>query len=201
VPPFTVLHVCVGNICRSPMSEHLLDLALRKQLGDAVDLRYANHGAGTGSWHIGEPMSRGAARQVSARGGDPRAFRARRVSLALIDESDLILTATAEQVGYVADLCPPARSRTFVLGEFGRLLADADLGGLPAADSEATAYARGVALVAAVDAVRTDPKGRRRTPTATDDLSDPYGLPDRVFAETADAIERTVAPLAAALIG
>ena len=32
MPPFTVLHVCMGNICRSPMAERLLLLAVRERL-------------------------------------------------------------------------------------------------------------------------------------------------------------------------
>lgn len=206
MPPFTILHICMGNICRSPMAEHLLELALRKRLGDAVDggaadSRYLNHGAGTGTWHIGDPMDPAAARQIRERGGDPDDFRARHVAAELVDSADLVLTATAEQLEYILRLCPDAADRTFVLGEFGRLLPDADLSALPPADSETSAYARGVALVAAVDAVRSNGRGGRRRPGAYDDLQDPYGMPNRQFARTADTIEATVGPLADALVG
>jgi len=201
VPPFTILHVCVGNICRSPMAERLLAAALRKRLGDAVDARYLSHGAGTGSWHIGQPMENGAARTVASRGGDPSGFRARRVSGDLIDMSDLVLTATSEQVEYVLDLRPDAEARTFVLGEFGRLLSTVDLSALPAAEDAATAYARGLDLVAAVDAARTDGLDGRRPSQPRDDLADPYGLSDKHFARVADIIEQTVRPLADALLG
>ncbi len=122
--PFTVLHVCVGNICRSPMAERLFTLALRREVGDRVDDLYLSHGAGTGPWHVGEPMNPPAGRQVTLRGGDPGGFRARQVTGDLIAMSDLVLCATAEQVSYVLGLRPDAEARTFVLGEFGRLLAD-----------------------------------------------------------------------------
>ena len=47
-------------------------------------------------------------------------------------------------------LRPDAAARTFVLGEFGRLLAAVDAAALPPADATPEAvYARGVALVAA----------------------------------------------------
>jgi protein-tyrosine phosphatase len=36
VPPFTVLHVCMGNICRSPMAERLLALAVRERAAAQV---------------------------------------------------------------------------------------------------------------------------------------------------------------------
>jgi protein-tyrosine phosphatase len=199
--PFTVLHVCVGNICRSPMAERLLVLALRELVGDDLDDRYLSHGAGTGSWHVGEEMNPPAARQVIARGGDPGGFAARRVSGDLVDMSDLVLCATGEQVAYVLDLRPDADHRTFTLREFGRLLGTVDLDRLPAVgDCALTAYDRGLALVAEVDRARHD-RGVRLAAGRGDDLADPWGMPDVEFSRVADQIQETVIPLAAALAG
>jgi protein-tyrosine phosphatase len=197
--PFTILHVCVGNICRSPMAERLLALALRTRVGPAVEDLYLSHGAGTGSWHVGQPMNGPAARLVAQRGGDASGFAARKLTTDMIETSDLILCATAWQVTGVLSLVPSADGRTFVLGEFGRLLADAELSTLPPFADDP--HARGVALVEAVDALRTGPSGQRRRPRDNDDLDDPYGMPDVFFARTADIIERTVVPLASALTG
>jgi protein-tyrosine phosphatase len=176
------------------MAERLLTLALREQVGDRVNDLYLSHGAGTGTWHVGEPMNPPAARQVTRRGGDPSGFRARKVSGDLIDLSDLVLCATAEQVSYVLGLRPDAQARTFVLGEFGRLLADIKLPLSDAALDTNSARARGVALIGAVDAAR---QGAASWPG--DDLDDPWGMADSEFARVADEIERTVVPLALAL--
>lgn len=192
---FTVLHVCVGNICRSPMAERLLVLALREHVGDRVDELYRSHGAGTGTWHVGESMNPPAAAELRRRGGEPSGFRARHLTGELVDESDLVLCATSEQVTRVLGLRPDARSRTFVLGEFGRLLS-----GLPRTTAApvpadpASAYERGIAIVAAVDTIRA---GSPALPD--DDLDDPWGLPDHEFSRVAGEIQRTVGPLAAAL--
>jgi protein-tyrosine phosphatase len=197
VPPFTVLHVCVGNICRSPMAERLFVRALRERVGDQVEQRYLSHGAGTGSWHVGEAMNPPAAAQLLARGAVADGFRARRVSGDMIDTADLVLCATAEQVEDVLDLRGDAEHRTFVLGEFGRLLAEVDLAELPPFGATAeSAYVRGVALVAAVDKVRDGQPSLR-----SDNLADPWGMAEREFARVADQIEQTVVPLAAALTG
>ena len=49
-------------------------------------------------------------------------FAARKLRSDHIDAADLVLTATADQQEYVVALRPDAAARTFVLGEFGRLL-------------------------------------------------------------------------------
>ncbi|RLP86913.1 MULTISPECIES: phosphotyrosine protein phosphatase [unclassified Micromonospora] len=202
MPPFTVLHVCMGNICRSPMAERLLALAVRERLARreqdparAEELLHS-HSAGTGGWHAGEEMNPPAARQVIGRGGDVEGFAARKLRSEHIDAADLVLTATADQQEYVVALRPDAAARTFVLGEFGRLLAGVDAAALPPAEATPEAvYARGVALVAAAHDARL---GAALLPS--DDLDDPWGRGDQCFSRVADEIEETVHPLAAALL-
>jgi protein-tyrosine phosphatase len=198
VPPFTVLHVCMGNICRSPMAERLLAVAVgqaAKVEPDQADGLVHSHSAGTGGWHAGEQMHPSAARQVQARGGNPAAFTARRLRSDHLDAADLVLVATADQQLYVTALRPDAGPRTFVLGELGRLLRLVDLAALPPAEPTPEAvYARGVALVAALDAARGG-----AAPLPSDDLDDPWGRGEKTFARVADEIEDVVRPLAAAL--
>jgi protein-tyrosine phosphatase len=201
--PFTVLHVCMGNICRSPMAERLLDRAIRDRVkslvpapGDDADRLVRSHSAGTGGWHAGEEMNPPASRQVRSRGGDVDGFEARKLRGDHIDEADLVLTATADQLDYVVALRPDASARTFVLGEFGRLLAGLDTAGLPAAEPEPDAvYARGVAIVAAVHARRAG-----EVALATDDLDDPWGRGDQTFTRIGDEIEDAVVPFATLLL-
>ena len=205
MPPFTVLHVCMGNICRSPMAERLLVLAVRERLarrrgGDAgrlPDELVHSHSAGTGGWHAGEEMNPPAARQVRSRGGDVEGFAARKLRSDHIDAADLVLTATADQHEYVVALRPDAAGRTFVLGEFGRLLAAVDAGrrcrrrGRPRRRSTPGAWRWSQAVHAARRGVASLP---------TDDLDDPWGRGDQCFSRVADEIEETVQPLAAALL-
>ncbi|WP_144120364.1 phosphotyrosine protein phosphatase [Catellatospora sichuanensis] len=194
--PFTVLHVCMGNICRSPMAERLLALAVTAQAGPVGADLVLSHSAGTGGWHEGEEMNPPAARQVRARGGSPDDFSARKLRAEHIEAADLILTATADQYDYVVALRPDAAERTFVLGEFGRLLSAVDPAALPAAERTPEAvYERGVALVAAVAAARNGEPAQ-----AKDDLDDPWGRGDQVFARVGDEIQSTVAPLTAVLL-
>ncbi|GAA5182446.1 hypothetical protein GCM10023322_19460 [Rugosimonospora acidiphila] len=194
--PFSVLHVCMGNICRSPMAERLAMRAVRERVGDkADDLVYVSSG-GTGGWHAGEEMNPPAAREVRRRGGEDTGFAARKLLGEHVDAADLVLAATAEQVEYILELRPDAAGRTFVLGEFGRLLSEVNGAALPPyAPAPDLVYARGVALVEAVDQARDG-----QPPLAEDDLDDPWGRGDAFFARVADEIDATLQPLVAALL-
>lgn len=198
MPPFSVLHVCIGNICRSPMAERLLRARVAELAGaDRVDGLLFSHSVGTGGWHVGEPMNPPAARTLRARGVDPSGFAARCVSISLLDGSDLVLAATAEVSEGLRFMQPGVSSRTFVLGEVRRLLSQVDDRDLPpAVPTPQAVYDRGVALVKALD--------RRRAgavPLPTDDLDDPYGMADAYFARVADEVDETVRALAAVLLG
>jgi len=193
--PFTVLHVCMGNICRSPMAERLLDRAVRDRAPQAGEL-VRSVSAGTGGWHEGEEMNPPAARQVRGRSGTPDGFAARKLRGDFLDEADLILTATADQYDYVVALRPDAAERTFVLGEFGRLLASIDAATLPPAEEKPDAiHARGVAIVEAAHAARGSEGA-----LPGDDLDDPWGRGDQTFQRVGDEIEDTTIPFAILLL-
>ena len=194
--PFTVLHVCMGNICRSPMAERLLTRAVRDRAPEAAEPLVRSLSAGTGGWHEGEEMNPPAARQVLARGGTADGFAARKLRGDFIDAADLILTATADQYDYVVALRPDAASRTFVLGEFGRLLAGIDAATLPSAEPKPEAvHARGLAIVKAADRLRNG-----EPPQPGDDLDDPWGRGDQTFTRISDEIEDTTVPFANLLL-
>lgn len=54
--PYTVVFVCLGNICRSPLGEGIFK-KLVKEAGREAEFRIES--AGLGSWHVGEtPDSR-----------------------------------------------------------------------------------------------------------------------------------------------
>jgi protein-tyrosine phosphatase len=198
MPPFSVLHVCMGNICRSPMAERLLRARTADMAGsDQVDTLLFSHSVGTGGWHVGQSMNPPAARQLRSRGVDPSGFKVRRLNQAHLDASDLVLPATWDVAEYVRSLRPDVAARTFVLGELGRLLTDLDDRDLPAgAPTPQAVYNRGTALVKLLDRQRG---GEPSLPT--DDLDDPYGMDERYFARVAGEIDATVRPLAAVLIG
>ena len=86
--PYRVCLVCLGNICRSPMAESVLRNAVRTA---GLDGAVVIDSAGTGDWHIGEPMD-ASARDALARGGyDGSAHRARQFEASWLPRYDLVL--------------------------------------------------------------------------------------------------------------
>jgi protein-tyrosine phosphatase len=71
----SVVFVCTGNICRSPIAEKVFATELeRAGLADRVHVS----SAGTGGWHVGEPADERAAALLRAE-GYPDAHAARQV--------------------------------------------------------------------------------------------------------------------------
>lgn len=73
----SVLFVCLGNICRSPLAE----AALRARLEEA-GLEVEVDSAGTGDWHVGSPPDRRAQSIALINGHDIAAYRGRQVQAA-----------------------------------------------------------------------------------------------------------------------
>ncbi len=71
----SVLFVCLGNICRSPLAE----AAFRRE-SERLGLDVEIDSAGTGDWHIGYPPDPRAAAVAARNGIDISNLRARRVT-------------------------------------------------------------------------------------------------------------------------
>jgi protein-tyrosine phosphatase len=101
--PYRVCLVCLGNICRSPMAETVL----RAELTAAgLDGAVVVDSAGTGDWHVGDAMDRGAREALASRGHDGSAHRARQFQPSWLHRRDLILAMDARNL---ADLRLMAR--------------------------------------------------------------------------------------------
>jgi protein-tyrosine phosphatase len=97
-----VLFVCMGNICRSPISQGVFENLLRhKGLEEEVFV----DSAGTGNWHVGSPPDERAQRSAGLRGHDLGAQRARQISPEDCDAFDYILTMDEENYRTVSALC------------------------------------------------------------------------------------------------
>jgi len=119
--PFSILHVCVGNICRSVLAERLTRLEAHSRFGRHANVvRVAS--AGTRA-RPGAPMHPLTAAALRALGADVDGSAARRLTPDLIAAADVILTATVAERDDVLSMMPAALDRTFTLREFARLSA------------------------------------------------------------------------------
>lgn len=99
-----ILVVCIGNICRSPMAERLLQ--------DALGPDYTLHSAGLGAL-VGQPADACARELMAARGSPIEAHRAQQLTAELVRQHDLILVMTQRQKQEVESQYPSARGRVF----------------------------------------------------------------------------------------
>ncbi|WP_211254083.1 low molecular weight protein-tyrosine-phosphatase [Paraburkholderia nodosa] len=103
----SVLVVCEGNICRSPMAAALLAREIAPVL-----VRSAGTKALVG--HRADPV---AVELMAARGVDIRGHRATQLESWLATKSDLILAMDAEQKRFIERRIPSLHGRVFRLGD------------------------------------------------------------------------------------
>lgn len=96
-----ILMVCLGNICRSPLAEGIMQhLAAEKGLDWQVD------SAGTGSWHVGESPDRRSVRTARNHGIDISRQVCRQFSRHDFSVFDLILVMDKYNLSDVLSIAP-----------------------------------------------------------------------------------------------
>src|SRR5258707_7478345 len=111
----TVLFICTGNVCRSPMAEGLFRHAVQGQ-GE-----YRVVSAGLGAME-GQPPSPYAVQAVKELGIDISGQRSRMLSPQLVQQADYIFGMTHSHIDTVMMLYPFAAEKTFLLREFDETL-------------------------------------------------------------------------------
>ncbi len=107
----SILFVCLGNICRSPLAEGIAK-AYAKERG--LDLVVES--AGTGSWHIGEPPCDGSQKVAKMHGIDISEHRARQITQEDINKFDIIVALDSKNK---SDLQAMGAKDVCKLGDFG----------------------------------------------------------------------------------
>jgi protein-tyrosine phosphatase len=118
-PPYRVCLVCLGNYCRSPMAETVLRAYLDGAgLGQAVVV----DSAGTGDWHVRQPMNQMAQQALARRGYDGSAHRGRQLKPSWLAERDLFLAMDGDNLAALRRMAGRADSaRIRLFGEAGGL--------------------------------------------------------------------------------
>jgi len=142
----SVLFVCLGNICRSPLAEGALRAeAARLGLDLMVD------SAGTGDWHAGEPPDDRAIAVARRNGVDISGLRARQVRTADFRRFRHVIALDHDNLANLRKLSPPDATAELSLlldhveGREGQAVTDpwfGDAAGFEVTWAEVTAAAR-----------------------------------------------------------
>lgn len=182
-PPSSVLTVCTGNICRSPLAEQLL----RARLAEAGLEGFVVHSAGLHA-AVGAPMEPLPAALSSEYGGDARGSFGKQISEPTVSKAGLILTMTVKQRDELVSRYPGAAQRTFSLAEFVR--AAMNVPAQPAKSAPSWAAVTGAALDAGMAGLVRRTAAVRSTAALrdADDIPDPINATEAVHREVAHRI-------------
>jgi sulfate adenylyltransferase len=164
-----VLFVCTANICRSAYAE-----VVARQVAPA-GLTFASAGV---RGRVAEPMEPLMAAQATARGASTESFRSQSLSMSMVDEADVVLTAESLHRRVILEERPVAMRKAFTFGQFVRGLDELDGWGADV-----------------VDQVRS----RAATSTVADDVADPYRRGPEAFEVAAAEIDRLLGRILPAL--
>src|SRR5947207_14885436 len=113
----SILVVCTGNVCRSPIAEGIARESLARRLGDrAPTVRSAGTMGWEGSGAMPESID-----AAAERGIDIGSHVARRLSEGLVREADLVVAMAQEHREEIHRALPEVADRTFTLKELTRL--------------------------------------------------------------------------------
>jgi protein-tyrosine phosphatase len=102
--PYSVLFVCMGNICRSPTAHGVFRHKVKAQ---GLDHLIAVDSAGTHNYHPGSPPDDRSQEHALRRGYDLADLRARQICDEDFDRYDLILVMDWDNLALVQDIYPP----------------------------------------------------------------------------------------------
>jgi protein-tyrosine phosphatase len=183
----TILLVCTGNICRSPMAEGFFRRQLAERGIDGVHVE----SAGVSGWE-GSPATAEAVQALDELHVDIAEHRARRLTRRMVEAADLVVAMAGEHRDAIGRVVPSAASRTFTMKELVRLL---DAEGDPGESAPPDARIR----------ARTESAdGRRALADGSfedEDVADPLGLGLEAYRATAWELEELSARVVAGLLG
>lgn len=107
----SILFVCLGNICRSPIAEGVAKEYIKKQ-----NLDILIDSAGTGSWHIGEKPCENSIKVAKLNGVDISNQKARQVKKEDFKKFDLIVGLDKNNISNLKNL---GYKNPIKLGDFG----------------------------------------------------------------------------------
>jgi len=125
---YRVALVCLGNICRSPIA----DVVVNAELSAAgLDDRVEVTSCGTGTWHVGEPMDTRAAAVLTGVGYDASRHRARHFGADWHDHDLILVMDRANLTDVLAELPADRHERVRMFRTYDPEVDPTDPDGVP----------------------------------------------------------------------
>ena len=108
----SILFVCLGNICRSPLAE-----GIARKIANGLNLRIEIDSAGTADWHVGKIPCENSVEVARMNGVDIQNLRARQIDHKDHDFSHII---AMDRQNY-RDLQDMGFENIYLIGDYGNL--------------------------------------------------------------------------------
>jgi protein-tyrosine phosphatase len=183
---FKIVFVCTGNICRSPMAEQVL---IQKAAKEKLPISVSSAGVMA---MTGDPMTPQSAEAMTQRGYTATKHVSQDLTPKILEDADLVLTATLEHRSELSRMLPKASKYSFTIDEFARLtsflMAD------PEFQEEFKKKAKETREQYLKRAMQEAVLLRGMVPTNLDpkDVIDPYGESTKVYSQVAEHIDSSL---------
>jgi low molecular weight protein-tyrosine phosphatase len=118
--PVKILMVCLGNICRSPLAEGILQSKLSKE-------DFFVDSAGTGNWHVDQGPDKRSIQTAKNRGLDITNQRGRQINKADFDTFDYIYVMDSSNYKNVIAIAPNEQAKSKVKMILSELFSDKNI--------------------------------------------------------------------------
>lgn len=110
----TILFVCTGNTCRSPMAHAIAEDLIKNQEPSGITTHIDSAGVAASQ---SMPMTNEAEEALASLGIDPGEHHSKQLTLPMIDQAEIIYTMTPSHAQAIMTMAPNSVHKVFVLDE------------------------------------------------------------------------------------
>ena len=179
---FSILAVCTGNICRSPLTQQLLEAGL----AEYPDIDVSSAGTGALVGHHMPDQAQMLARDLGV--SAPESHIAQALTVEALRSAGLVIALAREHRRAIVEMLPRGARHTFTLRELARLIAD--VGDEDFAELQTLAPDDTAGRLRELVEVAASRRGQVPPPESPedDDVIDPFRRGDEVYTESAAQI-------------